>query len=200
MLDKESMDTYRSIHLNRDLRCEILQRRENKASLPLGRYMRPAAMLASAVLVIGILLLYPFSGSAPLTVNGHEIGKKAEILSTESVEYSGGIMRMAFSGEDTLPLQQAQVCVPLKISAGQDVFITVSGGSLLLPDPSGILTFAGQSGPAPDGVTVYVSLEGCESSSPVILQISDSEGVLICSYRLAYLTDHAAWQISHIKQ
>ena len=199
MLDKESIDTYRSIQLNRDLRCEILQRRERKAPLPLGRYMRPAAMLASAVLIVGILLRFPFSAPSHVSVNGKEIGKKADILCTESVEYSGGIMRLAFSEDSLPPMQTAEACAAFEISAGQDVFITLSGGSLLLPDQSGVTTFAGQSGPAPDGATVYVSLYGCESSAPLSMVISDSDGTVLSSYRIDYLSENGTWQISLIK-
>ena len=109
-------------------------------------------------------------------------------------------MRLAFSEDETPPMQTAEGCAAFEISAGQDVFITVSGGSLLLPDLSGVTTFAGQSGPAPDGATVYVSLYGCESSAPISMVISDSEGTVLSSYRMDYLTDADIWQISLIKQ
>ena len=196
MLDKESIDTYRSIHLNRDLRCEILQRYDNRKTPAAVRFLRPAAMLASVVLVAGIILLHPTSPPSHLSVNGNEIGRKKEVLSTESVEYAGGVMRLALSPDETHPLQTASACIALEISAGQDVFITISSGALLLPDQNGIPTFAGQSGSASDGSSVYVSLEGCTESSPISMLISDSEGKIISSYQIVYQPEQNAWQIS----
>ncbi len=196
MLDKETIDTYRSIHLNRDLRCEILQLRDSKKSRISIQFMRPAAVLASAVLIAGIILLRPTSLPSHLSIEGNEIGRKAQILSTESVEYAGGIMRLAASPDGTLPLQTAPACAAFEISAGQDVFITISSGILLLPDSAGIPTFAGQSGTAPDGVPVYVSFDGCDASSPISVLISDMAGNPISSYRIIYQPDQTTWQIS----
>ena len=198
MLDKESIDTYRSIHLNRDLRCEILQLQDAKKWKPSVQLMRPAAILASTVLVLGIILFRPTSPLSHISVQGNDIGKKAQTLFTESVEYTGGIMRVAASPEDTLPLQTAPACAALEISAGQDVFITVSSGILLLSDSTGIPTFAGQSGTAPDGASVYISLEGCEASSPISLLVSDFEGKIISSYRIAYQPEKTVWQIYRV--
>ena len=197
MLDYESLAVYRNMRPNRDLRQEILQRyaEKKRICIPAGFY-RPAAALSAAVLLAGTLLLVPRISQSPalLSYDGNGITRTAEVLTMESVAYAGGIMRIMSLPADSPPLQIAEDCIPLEISAGQDIFITVDSGVLLLPDNAGIPTFAGQSGVASDGDAVYLSLDGCDTSVPVTLTLSDMNGAVLKTYTISYRTD--AWYIS----
>lgn len=194
MLDKESIDTYRSIHLDRDLRCVILTRHESRRNFSTVRLLRPVCALASVSLIAAVLFFYHLPSSPALSVNGDAIGRKAVAISTENVEYKGTAMR-TMSILDAPSLQTAQNCIALEISAGHDVYVSINGAVLLLPDADGIPTFVGQSCDVSAGKTVFIPLAGLENSSPVTLSLSDLTGKSLQTYEIYYNNDAQSWYI-----
>jgi len=195
LLDNETREAYKNIRLQRDLRDEILARhgKAHRSSPP--GWMRPAAALASAAVVIGLgaaVLRTPGHG---ILLDGDPLTKRERTVTAQTVEYAGGMMRMALASPGETPLQTAEGCAALEINYGRDVFITVSGGILLLPDADGVPTFAGQSGPAPDGAVIYWSPAGCEESSPLHAQLCGTEGEPLATLTLIYDAEDAQWRI-----
>lgn len=201
MLDKESIETYKNIRLHRDLRPEILERHEEKHSFSPVRFVRPAAALASLVLVVSVTVLASSRMGNGAYLDGRRITGREKPAVTETVAYAGGVMRafaLEGNGEEQ-PLQTADGCIPLDMRYGKDVCVTVSGGVLLLPGTDGIPTFAGQSGFAPDGAVIYWLPAGDESLSPLTAEIRDTEGNPIAALTLSYDADDTAWHIASEK-
>lgn len=198
MLDKESMETYKNIRLDRDLRPGILTRHEEKHRAAPVRYLRPAAVLASLLLVVSVSGIAASRTGDGAYLDGSRVGRRARTVVTESVNYAGGIMR-AFAlpdeGEE-IPLQTAEGCIPLTMRYGRDVCITVTGGILLVPDAENIPTFAGQSGFAPDGAVIYWIPGGSESLSPLSARLFDTVGNPLAALTLTYDTENAQWRIA----
>ena len=201
MLDKESIETYQSIRLHCDLRPEILARHEEKRAFSPARFVRPAAALASLALIVSVTSLASSRMGEGAYLDGRRITSWEKTVVTQTVEYANGIMRaFAFPGDgEKQPLQTADGCIPLDMRYGKDVYITVSGGVLLLPDADHIPTSAGQSGYAPDGSVIYWIPDGSESLSPLTAQISDTEGNSLAALTLTYDADDAVWHIASEK-
>ena len=199
MLDRESKETYQNIRLQRDLRCAILERHQSRRHFSPGRMMRPAAALASLMLVLSVCLLIVSHTGSGVYLDGSPVTPWAKTALPETVEYAAGVMR-AFSLPDeaqTQPRHTAEGCIPLTVKFGQDVSVTVSGGTLLLPGADGTPTFAGQSGFAPDGAVIYW-IPG-DSPSPMTAQFSDTDGNPLAALTLTYDDGDAAWRIASAK-
>lgn len=201
MLDNQSKEIYHNIRLHRDLRPGILARHGEKNSFSPLRFVRSAAALASLVLVVSVTALASSRMGSGAYLDGRRITGRNTPVITETVAYSPGMMRaFALHGEgETEPLQTAEGCIPLDMRYGKEVYVTVSGGVLLLPGADGTPTFAGQSGFAPDNSVIYWIPDGSESLSPLTAQVSDTDGNSLAALTLLYDADDAEWHIASEK-
>ena len=201
MLDKESLEAYRSVSLHRDLRPEILARHTERHCFSPQRFLRPAAALASLLLVASVSLHVASRSGEGVYLDGSRISSRDKAVITETVSYTAGIMRaFVLPGEnEAQPLEIAEGCIPLTMQFGQDVCVTVSGGVLLLPNADNVPTFAGQSGFAPDAGTIYWIPDGSESLSPLTAEFYDTEGNPLAALTLTYDAEEAQWHIASEK-
>ncbi len=199
MLDEESVQTYKSIRLTRDLRPEI-QALHTKAHTPFARqsFLRPAAALCSVALIAAVLFSVLLPNKPGIYTGDGIVGKEARTAVTESVSYTGGLMRASIgaSPEDT-PQKTASYCVPLRLSYGQDVTVAISGGALLLPLNDGSYVYAGAFGAVHDGTSLYWSLDGWEAESPISADILAENGDVIDRITLTYDAADGIWLIAN---
>lgn len=198
MLDQETKETYKSIRLHRDLRPDILSRHTRRHASPT-RWSKPAAALASLMLCVGIGIgaLSLSQADSGVYLADKPLGQRAETLLAERVDYkSNTVLALAFPlDEETDTMQTAECCAPLQLHLGQEVYLAVSGGTLLLPDYAGVPTMAGQSGTACDGATVYWALPA-SADHALTAHVCDLEGDLLLTLTATYNAEHAVWQIS----
>ena len=204
MLDKESLDAYESIQLSRDLRGEILERREKRASQSHARLLRPAAALASLVLVAGIsaaVLAHPRTG---VYTESGRLGQRARSIPTETVEYTAPAARTTYQISPAMttvsPTQTAAECIALELKFGTDVCVAVHGGMLIVPDTDGMPAAAGMSAAVADGSTVYWALERTEAPSPLYASVTDPDGNPLACITLTYDAERGEWLADCQKQ
>jgi len=199
VLDEESVQTYKSIRLTRDLRADILARqRERHAPFTGQSFLRPAAALCSLLLLAAVLFFaLPRSKPGVYTGDGM-VENQARAAITQSVPYTGGLMRasLGISPEDT-PQKIAAHCVALRLSYGQDVTVAISGGALLLPLDDGSFVYAGAFGAVRDGTSLYWSLEACETDAPLSAEILSETGDVIDTVTLTYDAADGIWLIAN---
>ena len=205
MLDQESVKTYQSIRLTRDLRGEILRQHAEKKSLLTRltpqKILRPAAALCSFVLIAVILFAAAMQSGDGVYIGETKIGTRASAAQTQPVSFIGGAMRTYVSPEDStsLPTETAAQCIPLTLQYGEDAYITVSGGSLLLPGPDGICIFAGQAGEVTDGGAAFWAVDGCDTAVSHTAQILNKSGEPLTALTLTYDAEKGIWLIAESK-
>lgn len=205
MLDQESVKAYQSIRLTRDLRGEILRQHAEKTS-PLARltsqkFLRPAAALCSFVLIAVILFAAAMQSGDGVYVGETKIGARASAAQTQPVSFVGGAMRTYVFPEDgtSLAVETAAQCVPLTLQYGEDVYVTVSGGSLLLPGSDSTCIFAGQAGEVKDGGSAFWALDGCDTAVSHTAQILNKSGEPLTALTLTYDAEESIWLIAESK-
>lgn len=179
-------ESYRDIHAPEHLRARVLAPRE-KRNLFSFSAMRPAAALASVLLVVGCVLLALPKNVSPSDPPGSPV-------MTHTVSYRSGLARASLTGESTEEtMQVAEDCIMLDMDFGCDVFIVVNRGKLLLPDADGTLHLAGQSGTLSAGQIAYWSvIPGTNQATPVA-QLMDFHENILATITLSYQTEEGVW-------
>ena len=205
MLDQESVKTYQSIRLTRDLRAEILSRHAEKHSfltrLTSRKFLRPAAALCSLVLIAAVLFTVSLSSRDGVYIGETRIGAAAQIAETRQVSFTGGAMR-AYAAPETsgpLPHETADHCISLTMQYGEDVYVTVYSGALLLPGTDGACIFAGQAGEVKDGTAAFWVTDGCDPAKSHEAQIMNMSGEPLTALTLTYDADAGVWLIAESK-
>lgn len=200
MLDQESVKAYRSMHLTRDLRQDILTQHADKhAPFRVQSFLRPAAALCSLVLIAGVLITSAFHNRPGAYMGGGRIEADPKPAVMEAVPYTGGVMRVSLfslSGEENPP-KTAEECIPLSLRYGHDVSVSVNGGILLLPGTGEELSYAGTFVEVRNGHTVYWSVNGCREMSPLTAEITDFSGNVIDTITLTYHAADGMWLIAN---
>lgn len=202
MLDEESVKAYKSIHLARDLRAEILDRharsRTSRTNPFRGNFLRPLGAVCSLLLVSAVVLSMALHGQTGIYTAGTKVSETPRTAATETVKYTDTRMRVhlfELTSTDDLTVT-ADDCLALTAKFGKDVLVEVSDGALLFPDESGNLLYAGFSGMSTEGDTFYWSLTGCEASSPLTAHFTDPDGMSLGSVTLTYVNTDGVWMIS----
>lgn len=179
-------ESYRDIHAPEHLRARVLAPREKRNLFSLSA-MRPAAALASVLLVVGCVLLALPRLANPTTPMGTPV-------TAHTVSYRSGLARASLTGESTEEtMQVAEDCIMLDMDFGCDVFIVVNRGKLLLPDADGTLHLAGQSGTLSAGQIAYWSvIPGTNQATPVA-QFMDFHENTLATLTLSYQTEEGVW-------
>ena len=179
-------ESYRNIRAPRHLRARVLAPREKRNLFSLSA-MRPAAALASVLLVVGCVLLALPRLTNPTTPMGTPV-------TAHTVSYRSGLARASLTGENTEEtMQVAEDCIMLDMDFGCDVFIVVNRGKLLLPDADGTLHLAGQSGTLSAGQIAYWSvIPGTNQATPVA-QLMDFHENILATITLSYQTEEGVW-------
>lgn len=179
-------ESYRDIHAPEHLRARVLAPREKRNLFSLSA-MRPAAALASVLLVVGCVLLALPKNVSPSDPPGSPV-------MTHTVSYRSGLARASLPGENTEEtMQVAEDCIMLDMDFGCDVFIVVNRGKLLLPDADGTLHLAGQSGTLSAGQIAYWSvIPGTNQATPVA-QLMDFHENILATITLSYQTEEGVW-------
>jgi len=195
MLDHESKEAYRNIRLSRDLRDDILARHKRRFAWSAPALLRPAGALAAVVLAVTVILAAANRTKPHLYMGDTPLGERESATVAESVEYTGGAARAAFAlpGENTPEQTHSAQAIPFRAVYEKDVFVTVDGGTLLLPFQDGQYVFAGQSGPLADNAVFYWRTEGAEERSPLRAEITDTDGILLGAITLTYDAQSGAW-------
>lgn len=179
-------ESYRNIRAPEHLRARVLAPREKRNLFSLSA-MRPAAALASVLLVVGCVLLALPRLATPTTPMGTPV-------TAHTVSYRSGLARASLTGESTEEtMQVAEDCIMLDMDFGCDVFIVVNRGKLLLPDADGTLHLAGQSGTLSAGQIAYWSvIPGTNQATPVA-QLMDFHENILATITLSYQTEEGVW-------
>lgn len=179
-------ESYRNIRAPEHLRARVLAPREKRNLFSLSA-MRPAAALASVLLVVGCVLLALPRLATPTTPMGTPV-------TAHTVSYRSGLARASLTGESTEEtMQVAEDCIMLDMDFGCDVFIVVNRGKLLLPDADGTLHLAGQSGTLSAGQIAYWSvIPGTNQATPVA-QFMDFHENTLATLTLSYQTEEGVW-------
>ncbi len=199
MLDEESVQTYKRICLSRDLRPEVLARHTEKhAPHPIRYGMRTAAALCSVLLIAAVLFTAVLHNKPGIYTSDGVIRNESRTALMETVPFTGGLMRASLdvSAREN-PVKNAANCVLLRLSYGQDVTITVSGGALLLPLDNGSFAYAGAFGAVKNETALYWSAEECEENSPLTAVILAENGSVIDTVTLTYNAADGIWQIAN---
>lgn len=180
-------ESYRNIRAPGHLRARVLAPREKRNLFSLSA-MRPAAALASFILVVGCVLLALPRASTPS-------GPLGSPVTTHTVTYSGALTRGAsLTGEDdTTVMAIAEDCILLDMDFGCDVFVVVNRGKILLPDEDGILHYAGQSGHITAGQAAYWSVDPDTSHAAPVAQFMDYHENVLATLTLRYQTEEGVW-------
>ncbi len=179
-------ESYKDIRAPQHLRAKILAPRKKREFFAYGA-LRPAAVLASLVLVVGCVLLALPKNVSPSDPPGSPV-------MTHTVSYRSGLARASLTGESTEEtMQVAEDCIMLDMDFGCDVFIVVNRGKLLLPDADGTLHLAGQSGTLSAGQIAYWSvIPGTNQATPVA-QLMDFHENILATITLSYQTEEGVW-------
>ena len=180
-------ESYRKIHAPAHLRAKMLMPRQ-KRDIFSPSVMRPAAALASLVLVVGCVLLALPRLTSPDAPMGTPV-------TTHTVSYSGTLTRGAsLTGEDGFEVTAvAENCILLDRDFGCDVFVVINHGKLLLPDEDGNLHYAGQSGLIQAGQAAYWSVGPGTSQIAPVAQFMDSHENTLATITLSYQTEEGVW-------
>ena len=179
-------ESYRSIRAPGHLRARVLAPREKRNLFSLSA-MRPAAALASFILVVGCVLLALPRASTPS-------GPLGSPVTTQTVSYRSGLARASLTGESTdQAMQVAEDCILLDMDFGCDVFVVVNRGKILLPDEDGILHYAGQSGHITAGQAAYWSVDPDTSHAAPVAQFMDYHENVLATLTLRYQTEEGVW-------
>ena len=179
-------ESYRNIHAPEHLRARVLAPRE-KRNLFFLSAMRPAAALASVLLVVGCVLLALPRLTNPTTPMGTPV-------TAHTVSYRSGLARASLTGESTdQAMQVAEDCILLDMDFGCDVFVVVNRGKILLPDEDGILHYAGQSGHITAGQAAYWSVDPDTSHAAPVAQFMDYHENVLATLTLRYQTEEGVW-------
>lgn len=180
-------ESYKNIRAPEYLRARVLAPREKRNFFSRSA-MRPAAALASFILVVGCVLLALPRASTPSVPLGSPV-------TTHTVSYSGTLTRGAsLIGEDgTKAMAVAENCILLDMDFGCDVFVVVNRGKILLPDADGILHYAGQSGHITAGQAAYWSVEPDTSHTAPTAQFMDYHENILATLTLRYQTEEGVW-------
>ncbi len=200
MLDEESVKTYRSIHLSRDLQPDILARHaEKQTQRPKFfsvKVLRPLCAVCSLALITAILIATSMQSGTGLFTADMRLASSPQSIEVQTVTYTDTRVR-AYSAEPVAAdILSAGDCVPLTVKLNKDVFIQISAGALLLPDESGSLIYAESFGEIKSGETFYWSLTGCEALSPLTAQLTDADNAPVGTITLTYVNTDNTWMIS----
>lgn len=180
-------ESYRNIRAPEHLRARVLAPREKRNLFSLSA-MRPAAALASVLLVVGCVLLALPRAASPSDPLGSPV-------TTYTVSYSGTLTRGAslIGEDDTQVMAVAENCILLDMDFGCDVFVVVNRGKILLPDADGILHYAGQSGHITAGQAAYWSVDPGTNQAAPVAQFMDSHENILATITLSYQTEEGVW-------
>ena len=179
-------ESYKNIRAPGQLRARVLAPREQRNLFSLSA-MRPAAALASVLLVVGCVLLALPRLTNPTTPMGTPV-------TAHTVSYRSGLARASLTGESTdQAMQVTENCILLDMDFGCDVFIVVSRGKLLLPDADGTLHFAGQSGTLSTGQVAYWSVDPGTNQAAPVAQFMDFHENILATITLSYQTEEGVW-------
>lgn len=195
MLDRESIETYKSIRLPRDLRPDILARHTEQSVFLPQKFLRPAAVLCSLCLILTVLLTSVMQ-SGGIYADGVKIGRNALAVQTQSVEFTGGIMRASFDPASETQMQTADACIPLSFTFGENVYLAVHNGSLLVTDENGNAVFAGQAGEVKEDARAFWVVTGCEAASPLTAEVFTLDGESLTVLTLTYDAADSMWHIA----
>ncbi len=195
MLDRESIETYKSIRLPRDLRADILAQHTGKSVSTPQKFLRPAAVLCSLCLILTVLIAAVMQ-SGGVYVSGEKIGRTSFAVQTQSVEFTGGVMRASFDPASETPTQTADACIPLSLQFGENVYLAVHNGSLLLSDENGNAVFAGQAGEVKEDTQAFWVVTGCEAASPLTAEVFTLDGESLTVLTLTYDAADSMWHIA----
>ncbi len=195
MLDRESIETYKSIRLPRDLRADILARHTEKHTFAPQKFLRSAAALCSLVLIVCVLITV-VTHTGGVYVSGEKIGSAPRAAQTQSVSFIGGAMRASLDPSLEMPMQTADTCIPLSPQFGENVYLVVHSGSLLLSDGNGNTVFAGQAGEVKNGTDAYWVVDGCDTASPLTAEIFAQDGSRLVCLTLTYDAADSMWHIA----
>ena len=178
--------SYRNIRAPRHLRARVLAPREKRNLFSLSA-MRPAAALASVLLVVGCVLLARPRLANPTTPLGTPV-------TAHTVSYRSGLARASLTGESTdQAMQVAENCILLDMDFGCDVFVVVNRGKILLPDADGVLHYAGQSGHITAGQAAYWSVDPGTNQAAPVAQFMDFHENILATITLSYQTEEGVW-------
>lgn len=178
--------SYRNIRAPRHLRARVLAPREKRNLFSLSA-MRPAAALASVLLVVGCVLLALPRLANPTTPMGTPV-------TAHTVSYRSGLARASLTGESTdQAMQVAENCILLDMDFGCDVFVVVNRGKILLPDADGVLHYAGQSGHITAGQAAYWSVDPGTNQAAPVAQFMDFHENILATITLSYQTEEGVW-------
>lgn len=179
-------ESYRNIRAPGHLRARVLAPREKRNLFSLSA-MRPAAALASVLLVVGCVLLALPRLANPTTPMGTPV-------TAHTVSYRSGLARASLTGESTdQAMQVAENCILLDMDFGCDVFVVVNRGKILLPDADGVLHYAGQSGHITAGQAAYWSVDPGTNQAAPVAQFMDSHENILATITLSYQTEEGVW-------
>ena len=179
-------ESYRNIRAPEHLRARVLAPREKRNLFSLSA-MRPAAALASVLLVVGCVLLALPRLATPTTPMGTPV-------TAHTVSYRSGLARASLTGESTdQAMQVAENCILLDMDFGCDVFVVVNRGKILLPDADGVLHYAGQSGHITAGQAAYWSVDPDTNQAAPVAQFMDSHENILATLTLRYQTEEGVW-------
>ena len=179
-------ESYRNIRAPEHLRARVLAPREKRNLFSLSA-MRPAAALASVLLVVGCVLLALPRLANPTTPMGTPV-------TAHTVSYRSGLARASLTGESTdHAMQVAENCILLDMDFGCDVFVVVNRGKILLPDADGVLHYAGQSGHITAGQAAYWSVDPGTNQAAPVAQFMDSHENILATITLSYQTEEGIW-------
>ena len=179
-------ESYRNIRAPEHLRARVLAPREKRNFFSLSA-MRPAAALASVLLVVGCVLLALPRLATPTTPMGTPV-------TAHTVSYRSGLARASLTGESTdQAMQVAENCILLDMDFGCDVFVVVNRGKILLPDADGVLHYAGQSGHITAGQAAYWSVDPGTNQAAPVAQFMDSHENILATITLSYQTEEGVW-------
>ena len=179
-------ESYRKIHAPAHLRAKMLMPRQ-KRDIFSPSVMRPAAALASLVLVVGCVLLALPRLTSPDAPTGTPV-------TAHTVSYRSGLARASLTGESTdQAMQVAENCILLDMDFGCDVFVVVNRGKILLPDADGVLHYAGQSGHITAGQAAYWSVDPGTNQAAPVAQFMDFHENILATITLSYQTEEGVW-------
>ena len=194
LIDEESRSVYRAKVLSYDLRTAIVESSSNRHSIPSMKILRPAAILASLVVIVSVLVqVFPNVQNKIYTGDTLVTGDNIPAV-TETITYKLGINRMiqSYSMDDR---EMSSRCIPLRIRFGENVTVSVNNGYILLHEDAGEIIYAGTFTSVKNDEIWYWCVEGCENASPLTCEIISSSGNVTASLVLAYDAENNLWTI-----
>ncbi len=201
MLDQESKELYKSIHLTKDLRGVILARQAKKPDffsfVSSKAFLRPAAAVCSLALIVTLFITLLMPVEPGIYLGNTRLSGESTIASVQTVSFLDGTMRLAANPEETdAPFRTAGCAVPLTLSFGENVYLAVQDGILLLEGENGTNLFAGGAGEVKNGKTAFWVVDRCETDTPLTAQIYDLTGKLLARMTLTYDATDSIWLIT----